>query len=1373
MKIPTPPTRSTAGLTAAVLLGLSGLAAYGQETITQTEPDDSIGTANATGFTPGSSGVKVAYGHTGDGPHGGITGDVDFFRVPLAAGQKLLVNMANAGIDPDFDPFVAVYNSAGEVVAENDDKGNTTRGYDRTPRLEYVASAAGDYFVCVSNWIADADSNLPSDPFTPGTVPGLPGGNAGPYQLIIAVDAELPVPQFVGGSTGYPVPAFLPAKVFGTPRYDGRLTISNRSAGTTDAANYVINGYTVTGPDAGKFLIRGLVPPVTIPPGGEITVDVSFNAAGSGAPAEATIEFDSNDPLNSKFVLNTSRSPVVGGGLFTVRQINAPAGTAVNSMSVADDLLSGAIEGGEETLSTTPGINFGSGADGHFGQDTPFPNGGTNPENVVLQVTGTFQVRTPGKYTFLGYSDDGQRLKIDGVELYSYDDYNTDHLATVELTAGPHTLEFTMFEGGGGNHAELAISQQPGEYEEYMQTTWEILEAVGGDSDGDELPDAYEIAVGLNPESAAGDDGAAGDPDGDGVPNSDEYFFGTNPKVADTDGDGLSDGVETGTGVWVDASNRGTNPLSPDSDNDGIPDGAEDYAAANGSDPNRKDTDGDGYADGTELSVGTDPKSAASVPSFSFLPVLADDFDGGSLHSVTTFTSLNNSGAFDAGIYESGVASHGNVLQLTEEINSIHNTAFFDYVDLPSAPALRLSVDFRFTVAEGVSPADGFGIGLFRKSVYGTNGATPAITDSRAWENPTGAGGYGDALFIGFGFYGGNVVRVAGPEQPGTALASVPPPFNYVNGVFNRAIITVLANTPSSSMLRIELVEDVDGVATSRVLVDNLLIPGFVVDQEEVRLITGGRTGGLNARIDLDNISLSVPTLEAPVFAYNGSHAGLQGTLYDTAGTAVDPATVRITVAGTELAVTATKSESVTTITATPPAGSFLPPGISPLVLSYSDSGGTVHTEERSIEVPFYKLLPSSLALPASAGVTRGFNVRTVQMHPLTVNDATQTTPNSLDYMEGILAGVSGSPFEGGNVADLTGAVDGFFHVDVINFEQDGFDAGYFGDNSLIPGIPGTTGTTDNYVYEALTWLEFPAAGIYQFGVVADDGFRVSYGHDPVPALTIVSPAASARTIPYLPSVQGSQLGGIGGPYPDEPFVADVVVADPVIASDENGVGVLNNAADVAGKIVLIDRGVSTFATKILVAQEAGAKAVIIVNENNPDSVPGILGGEAAGITIPAGMISKSDGDALKALVGSGLQLRFGPDTSTTIGSADLNQTTLFTAAVSAPGLYPVRFLNFEGGGGAHAEWFSIDSEGERHLVNDPQDSAALRAWSAVSAVPAPVLSIAWDGSAATVTFTGTLQSSTDLNTWTDVPGAASPYTVPANSGPRLFFRAR
>jgi hypothetical protein len=97
--------------------------------------------------------------------------------------------------------------------------------------------------------------------------------------------------------------------------------------------------------------------------------------------------------------------------------------------------------------------------------------------------------------------------------------------------------------------------------------------ALSNDSDGDGIPDDYEIAHGMNPNDPTD---ALEDFDHDGLTNLQEYQLGTDPRNADTDGDGLPDGLEV---------KLGTNPLAYDSDGGGIGDGLEIQAGTNPLDP--------------------------------------------------------------------------------------------------------------------------------------------------------------------------------------------------------------------------------------------------------------------------------------------------------------------------------------------------------------------------------------------------------------------------------------------------------------------------------------------------------------------------------------------------------------------------------------------------------------------------------------------------------------------------------------------------------------------------------------------------------------------------------------------------------------------
>lgn len=97
-------------------------------------------------------------------------------------------------------------------------------------------------------------------------------------------------------------------------------------------------------------------------------------------------------------------------------------------------------------------------------------------------------------------------------------------------------------------------------------TTIATLPAHAADSDGDQMPDAWEIANGLKPNI----DDADKDKDHDDLLNLAEYRKGADPQDDDTDGDGYDDGEEVSDGSST------TNLLNKDTDADGTRDGDED-----------------------------------------------------------------------------------------------------------------------------------------------------------------------------------------------------------------------------------------------------------------------------------------------------------------------------------------------------------------------------------------------------------------------------------------------------------------------------------------------------------------------------------------------------------------------------------------------------------------------------------------------------------------------------------------------------------------------------------------------------------------------------------------------------------------------------
>ncbi|MHB8521326.1 MAG: hypothetical protein ACYDH9_11300 [Limisphaerales bacterium] len=145
--------------------------------------------------------------------------------------------------------------------------------------------------------------------------------------------------------------------------------------------------------------------------------------------------------------------------------------------------------------------------------------------------------------------------------------------------------------------------------------------------------------------------------------------------------------------------------------------------------------------------------------------------------------------------------------------------------------------------------------------------------------------------------------------------------------------------------------------------------------------------------------------------------------------------------------------------------------------IAFKDNQGTNQTTAWNFTVTYLSLNAANAR--TTPGSDRGMQVRVVQAPQGSALD------NSLDRAELQLAPNSTIPV----------AVDTNVVLQIMSMTKNGAPFGGFPDYTDIPGVDGSIGY-DDFVVEAETWLSL-SAGVYEFGVLSDDGYKMSAGTTP------------------------------------------------------------------------------------------------------------------------------------------------------------------------------------------------------------------------------------------------------------------------------------
>jgi hypothetical protein len=449
--------------------------------------------------------------------------------------------------------------------------------------------------------------------------------------------------------------------------------------------------------------------------------------------------------------------------------------------------------------------------------------------------------------------------------------------------------------------------------------------------------------------------------------------------------------------------------------------------------------------------------------------------------------------------------------------------------------------------------------------------------------------------------------------------------------------------------------------------------------------------------------------------------------------------------------------------------------------IAFSDNGTTVTRQTNTFHftVANYLTLPASLQSPLGSedASKPGFSVSVYQLDAL-FNPTTSKfidIPDSIEFDEAVLAGLAGT-----NVADLTTAEVGnrFAITGPVHWQNATGTTPNFPGADPFPGIPGVSGNETDFVDEIKTFVRFPTSGFYQFGVNNNDDLRLTAAETGTLSLRITAP--TNVPIPSVAIATNVTQLLFGGALPLSPLSASVVYATP--SGNPDDACLITTNSGLQGKIALLDRGGTNCSSADIAykAQLAGAVAVL---ETTPGDIgfPIRLGDNDPRVTIPVLVIAEDFGaTTLKSYLTNHVSVTATIQADPAPRLMDWNGPKGFGSvdslsgfAVPLPGLYPFRLVTGHTTGAADLEWFSIQPDGTRILLNDTNTPGSLLTFRARTVVaPLQLNPPTVSGGSVTISWTGsgTLQEATAVTgPWQTAPSQQNPQTVQASGTLKLY----